>query len=203
MGRPRKSEATRQRLIAAGIRQISAHGVSGTGLNALLEEAAAAAGSFYNFYPSKAAFVEAALDAYAASLLGLFDELFGSDSGRAPLQRLAAAHGRLISLVEEGDFAAGCLLGTVGAEACTTLPALRPVLQQAFGQWRTRLEALLAEGQSEGSVRNDLPAAQLAELFLAVWQGALIQMRVEVSSRPLVETLEVALQLLRSPDLAR
>lgn len=197
MSRPRKSEAARQQLLAVGIRQISTHGVNGTGLNTLLREAGIAKGSFYNFYPSKEAFLIAVVDAYSAALFAMLDQAFENPAGGAPLERLATAHRRLIALAERADHTAGCLLGAVGGEVCTTQPNMRPVLQQAFDAWRERIAVLLTEGQGDGSVRADLPASQLAETFLAMWQGALIQMRVSASSRPLVDALNVGLRLLQ------
>ncbi len=200
MGRPRRSEAARHRLIAVGVRRIADSGVHGSGINAILAEANVARGSFYNFFPSKEAYLVAVIQAYVSGLLELYDESFAAGEERSPLDRLAAAHTKFMQLLEIDGFSHGCLLGSVGAEVASTTSAVREALNDGFTRWRAKLESTLAEGQADGSVRRDIDAATLAELFLSIWQGALIQLQVEQSTEPLKRQLDLALHLLRAPS---
>jgi len=64
---------------------------------------------------------------------------------------------------------------------------------------RTRIAALFSEGQKRGEVRRDLSANELASQFWNAWQGALPQMQIEKSGRPLHGVIDLNLgRLVRS-----
>ena len=104
-------------------------------------------------------------------------ESVGSKAGVSTRQRL----------LREGLAARrGCLLANLGGEVATTSPPLRDALRAGYESWRGPLAELFGRGQTEGSIRSDLPAAELADFFLDVWEGALLRMKIEGgSTRPL------------------
>ena len=57
MARPRKSEQSRQLLLDIGSPMLIEHGHHGTGIKQVLDAVGVPKGSFYNFFPSKEAFV--------------------------------------------------------------------------------------------------------------------------------------------------
>ena len=83
MARPRRSQASRERLLEVGISSLLRDGYHGTGLKAVLDRSAVPKGSFYNFFTSKEDFAVAAIERYAeclgaqleASLAGAVDAL--------------------------------------------------------------------------------------------------------------------------------
>jgi len=64
MARPRKSDQTREDLLTIGTEMLTSQGYHGTGIKQVLDAVGVPKGSFYNFFPSKEAFVAAAIYRY-------------------------------------------------------------------------------------------------------------------------------------------
>ena len=79
----------------------------------------------------------------------------------------------------------GCLVGTLGAEIGGCRGLCREAIDEAMRSFGSRLTEVLRRGQEQGSVRDDLPAAELAAFLLNAWEGALIRMKVLGSVEPL------------------
>jgi TetR/AcrR family transcriptional repressor of lmrAB and yxaGH operons len=77
------------------------------------------------------------------------------------------------------SFAAGCPVGTVAQEAYDD-PELREAVRAVFDDWRAVLrESLVREG------RDDVRAADLADMAIASMQGAIMMSRIDGSSEAL------------------
>ena len=72
-------------------------------------------------------------------------------------------------------------MGEVGdtSEIC------RAALQTALNRYRDVWEIGLSRAQSEGSIRPDKTAREMADLWVNAWQGALLRMKIEQSIAPL------------------
>jgi TetR/AcrR family transcriptional repressor of nem operon len=84
----------------------------------------------------------------------------------------------------------GNLIGEIGdtSETC------RLALQKAVHDYRDKLKAGLAKAQAEGSLRTDQSAEEMADFLVNAWQGALLRMKIEQTTRPLEECCRNLLQ---------
>ncbi|MDE2593598.1 MAG: TetR family transcriptional regulator C-terminal domain-containing protein, partial [Burkholderiales bacterium] len=87
----------------------------------------------------------------------------------------------------------GCLVGNFAAEVAESSPVCRAVLGSAMSDWRARLGALIQLAQDKGQIRADRDALQLSAFFWDAWEGALLRMKIEHTSQPLKDTVELML----------
>ena len=87
--------------------------------------------------------------------------------------------------LERTEFKGGCLLGNLIGELGETSDVCRIALQTSLNRYRDVWELGLSRAQSEGTIRTDKSARELADLWVNAWQGALLRMKVEQSVDPL------------------
>ena len=188
MARPGK----RTELVEAGLALVHRRGFSATSVADIAEAAGAPKGSFYNHFESKDDFGSAILDQYFADVRLAITETL--QAGRKPaLKRVRDYFVRLRNYVGEENYARGCLIGNISGEVSAVSEATRKQLARLIRDWSSSLAACLAEGQRDGSVREDLAADDLGSLLLDAWQGALLRAKVERSPDALNNFLDVLL----------
>ena len=96
-----KRQARRDQILAAALTCFERHGLHGATMEIIIAECGLSAGAVYNYYPSKAALIGAALgqalDGWAADLA----PVFASDPP-APVSRLVAAAVEVAAAADEG-----------------------------------------------------------------------------------------------------
>lgn len=182
MGRPRRSEPTRQRLLEAGAAMLLEQGYHGTGIQPVLDEVGVPKGSFYNYFDSKEHFAAQIIGHMAEKVCAGLEEL----KQEARKDALGALRRDLRRRIQgfEGHFSGGCLFGNLGAEVEDS-ELCRTALSDAFRAMSACYAAILAAGQAQGSIRDDVKASELADHLIDGWEGALLRMKVERSTRPL------------------
>jgi TetR/AcrR family transcriptional repressor of nem operon len=182
MSRPRKSEPTRLRLLEAGAAMLLDQGYHGTGIQAVLDEVGVPKGSFYNYFESKEHFAAEVIRHAAGGACGGLDEL----AREAEKDALGALRRHLKRRIRayEGDCCGGCLIGNLGAEIEDS-ELCRAALAEAMDGMAARYAAVLALGQAQGTIRDDVAAADLGAQLLDAWEGALLRMKVQRSTGPL------------------
>jgi len=197
---PRTADKTDipRRLTDAGQALFTRCGYNATGIQQITDEAGVPKGSFYNHFDSKEAFAAQIIHHYAAWV----DEAWLQCLSTAPADALEAIRHilrRFIRHHHDTD-CQGCLVGNFAAEVAASSPMCRDVLQSCMLAWRQRMAELIAQGQREGSLRDDVDAAALSALFWDAWEGALLRMKIARSVAPLEDTTELLLNhLLRKP----
>lgn len=187
MARPRKSDAARRRLIDEGVASLLRHGYHGTGLQQVLDAAAVPKGSFYNFFRSKEDFAVAAIESYAECLGA---ELAAALAGaRDPISGLKRFFRGQMAQFEQADLVGGCLVANLGAELEAN-DTCRPALKSAMLAYRHALRDALRAAQERGLVRTDLAPSDMADLLVDTWEGAVVRMKIERSTRPLMQCLK-------------
>lgn len=192
---PKPKLDTRENLIRAGTRLLHETGYSATGIKDIVDAAKVPKGSFYNHFPSKEAFGAEALDFYFGRGLPVMREMLG-DEGVPPLDRLKIYFDQRIQRFAASGFVRGCLMGNLSLEVADHSALIRERLTSHFQVWAQLFEDCIAQAQAAGSVRNNLPAALLAQYLLDSWEGALIRMRVEKSVAPLERFVAVTFKSL-------
>lgn len=187
MARPRRSDDTRQLLVEEGAAGFLANGYHGTGIKQVLDKVGVPKGSFYNYFDSKESFGQAVIDYHSRCVQRNLAEAFGSAPD--PVAGLHAFFGRQMDEFVETEYTGGCLLANLGGELEGS-DILRESLAAAWRGWRDGIAGALREAQGRGDIRADIDAADLADLLLESWEGAVIRMKIDRSVAPLRKCLD-------------
>lgn len=203
MNRPRRSEHVREALIQAGMEQISHFGYHGTGIKQILDEVKVPKGSFYNFFASKEAFVAEVIQAYIADTQQQ-QQAFITGAGKdlSAKEQLRTIYEYSVSKIAATDFRSSCLIGSLSIEIGAESEECRAELKNASQQWIDFFTDLISQAQDAGDIRNDLSAAQLARIYWATWEGALIKLQMNKDIAPAIETMALMLDDLMRPNSA-
>lgn len=184
-----KKEASRESLLNKGIDVLMQQGYHGTGLKEILDAVNIPKGSFYNYFDSKEDFAAKVIQHYVDPfVLRLAAHLQQSETDA--LAAMQHYFDELIAQVEKNDFKGGCLLGNLMGEVADTSSLCQQSLKVAVNRFRELLQSGLAKAQQQGTVRADKSAADMADLLINTWQGALLRAKIEKSSRPVRQCCE-------------
>lgn len=193
ISRPRRGSGVREKLLDQGITILSEQGYNGTGLKQILDSADIPKGSFYNYFQSKDDYGAEVIRHYTDRVVAQCDQWLATPN----LDALSALVGYLDAFMEKSrqtQFREGCLLGNLGAEIGDAGEACMNALKASLSRVQDRFEAAIRRAQDEGSIRRDLSSSVMAELLLNAWEGAVMRMRVEKSTKPLEEVRELLLR---------
>lgn len=182
-GRPPKDAGgsyaeTRALLIRTGLAVLTEKGYSSVGIDEILRIVAVPKGSFYHYFPSKEAFGQALIAAYADYFASKLDRCF-LDAAYSPLQRLRNFVEDAKQGMAKHDFRRGCLVGNLGQEMAVLPESFRRQLADVFQDWQQRTERCLKEAQQSGEIESDLDCAHLASFFWIGWEGAVLRAKLE------------------------
>ncbi|NYE64117.1 TetR/AcrR family transcriptional repressor of nem operon [Duganella sp. 1224] len=173
----------KEQILTTSVDLLHSKGFNATSVQDITDAAGVPKGSFYNHFPSKEALGMEVLQRYVAAIGDIAAVLH--DRSLAPLARLQQFFERMIAGNAANDYHCGCLLGNFSTELSNQIPAMREAMRQAFAGSSAALEAVIAEGQRDGSIGNRLPAADLAAFLNDAWQGAVLRAKAEQSRAPL------------------
>lgn len=183
--------STRDKLIDAMADALQRKGLHGVGLSELLETAGAPKGSLYHHFPGgKSELAVAAIEHIGQRIDGLFVQLFRQQPD--PLQALQHWLQGALQQLESSQFERGCPLATVALESGPEDVAIRQALERSF----VRVRQTLAEQLHRYGYPRE-QADNLAALFVALYEGGLLQARVAGSSEPLKRAAEALFNLTR------
>jgi TetR/AcrR family transcriptional regulator, transcriptional repressor for nem operon len=189
----RDIQEIREKLLDEGVLLLMEQGYHGTGLQELVTKVGIPKGSFYNYFPSKEDFSAEAVRHYIEPFIRQLDAHL-SRSGVAADAALAAYFDELIAETERKNFRGGCLLGNLIGEIGETSELCQTSLREAVHRYREKLREAFQRGQREGSFRKDIDAKDMADFLVNVWQGALLRMKIERSTRPLTQVSDMLLK---------
>jgi len=185
-----KGEQTRARLAASMLELIQTSGYSGTGLNAVIEHAAAPRGSIYFHFPDgKEGLGIAAVELAATQFEALIAEAAVSTGSAAGAARTAIE--ALATIVGESDFRLGCPVSVVTLEMGAGSERLRQACATAFESWIAPTAALL-----EANGLADAEARSLATVVVSMIEGAVIVSRAMRSTQPLTSAADVVAEII-------
>lgn len=169
---------------------IQTGGYSGTGLNAVIEHAAAPKGSVYFHFPAgKEELGVAAVELATQQFETLIAE--ASAATESPGEAVRAVIEALATIVGESDFRLGCPVSVVTLEMGAESERLRQACAVAFESWIAPTAAFLASGGVEAG-----EARVLATVVVSTIEGAVIVSRAMRSTQPLFSAAEVVVQLI-------
>ncbi|WP_192982771.1 TetR/AcrR family transcriptional regulator [Pseudomonas sp. EggHat1] len=183
------TKTTRDKLIDAMIDALQRKGLHGVGLSELLAAAGAPKGSLYHHFPNgKTELAVAAIERIGQRAEQAFATLFERQSD--PLDALTIWLQSALGQLQDSAFERGCPLATVALESGPQDHEIRAALANAFVAIRQALQQQLQ--------RHGYPQPEgLAALFVALYEGGLLQARVAGSSEPLKQAVATLLHLTR------
>lgn len=197
MARPRRSEQTREALIAEGIEQLSMYGYHGTGIKQILDEVKVPKGSFYNFFASKEAFVAEVINEYSQELLQqLNDFLQHTNAKLSPSEQLRSIYQYSLGKYAESQCQKTCLVGAMAVEIGSESQLCQSAMQRAVETWLDVFTSIFSRAQSANEMRNDLSPQQLASVYWSTWEGALLKMKMTANTQTAADTMELMLGIL-------
>ncbi|MNS00115.1 HTH-type transcriptional repressor NemR [compost metagenome] len=193
----KKSELTREHILAMGRRLVLRRGFGGVGLKELLDQSAVPKGSFYYYFASKEAFGCALLEDYCADYLGRLDALFAqAGSGRERLMRYWMAwfdDERVEGLADR------CLVVKLAAEIPDLSEDMRVILQNGVEQLIDRIARVIADGRADGSIPTPRDPRIVAWAMYGLWLGAAILSKLGKEQAPMRDALLATERLLSDP----
>jgi TetR/AcrR family transcriptional regulator, transcriptional repressor for nem operon len=188
---PRSNRAeTRSKLIEVGTEILSEKGFDTTTIDEVLQRTGVPKGSFYYYFGSKEDFGLAVIDNYAFLYEQKLTRLL-RDPNQRPLQRIRNYIAELACALETHEFRRGCLIGNMGQELGGLDGVFRQRILDVLNSWSGFLADCLRQGQDAGEIRADLNVRQIASFFWFSWEGAILKAKLERSTRPLDEFVEV------------
>lgn len=192
MGERQARVSARERILAAAARRFYADGIAATGIDTITAEAGVAKMSLYNNFASKAALVEAYVDARHDEWLGLC--LARSAAASSPAERVLAVFDAYLdhaAAAYDHGFR-GCGLLNAAAELGTDDPA-----RAAVRRHKEEVEVILAERLAEAA--GPERAVGLAEHLSFLLEGAVARAGLEGGDTRLVRARAIAADLLGAP----
>lgn len=185
-----KGDLTKARLAESMLELIQTSGYSGTGLNAVIEHAAAPKGSIYFHFPDgKEGLGVAAVELAAKQFETLIVEAAVAAGG--PAEAARAAIEALTTIVSESNFRLGCPVSVVTLEMGADSERLRQACATAFESWISPTAAFLeASGVGADEARS------LATVVVSTIEGAVIVSRAMQSTQPLTAAGDVVAELI-------
>ncbi len=191
--RAHQKSLNKKKLLDQGVLALMEQGYHGTGINEILNSVSVPKGSFYNYFQSKENFGAEIIQHYITPFIVQLNEHLDTPS-QDSLTSLRCYFDELIDTLEKQNFLGGCLLGNLMGEIGDTSEICRKALDLAVRQYRDTLAEGLSRAQSEGTIRRDLSAESMADFLLNAWQGALLRMKIEKSTYPLIQCREQLLE---------
>ncbi len=175
---------TKTALLEAGMEIMMEKGYSNTGIQEVLSTLGVPKGSFYHYFDSK--------ESYAVEIIHRFDSCYSAhlieilrNPQQRPIERLRAYCESYKATLAAQDCRKGCLIGNLSQEMADQSEVLRKELSEVMSKWRDIFAACIEEGQKSGEIRRRRSPHELAELFSAGWNGAVMRAKTVKNTEPL------------------
>jgi AcrR family transcriptional regulator len=194
---------TRDRLLQAGQDLFYEKGYGATGLAELLDRANANSGSFYHFFESKEALLNAVLERYVELLE---PELLAPVYKKVadPIERVFALLAQYRAAIVATRFGYACPIGRIAFEVEPEMARVHERVARNFTAWSEAVRANLEAARHRFPRGYDL--RRLSVFVLTVMEGAVMQARAHKSIEPFdasVAMLREHFALLQSKAKAR
>jgi len=192
-----KTCTARERLTDAALEMIWENSYGATSVDAICERAQVRKGSFYYYFKSKSELAAAALHADWEKTRPALDSIFSPIN--EPLERLRQycdfGYRKLQQIKEQCGHVLGCPVFTLGSEVCTQDDALLRKIQEILSQKLAYLESAVRDAHTRGDIQAPDAHAK-AEALFALFQGTLMQARIQDDVEVLRNSYSAALDLL-------
>jgi TetR/AcrR family transcriptional repressor of nem operon len=167
MARPR--EFDEQAVLDQTTQRFWSKGYEATSMRDLADSTGVTTASLYNAFGDKRALYRLVLDRYVRLALTACAEIFGEE--RPAVGALERYFDALIEEALADALQKGCFVVNTALEVAPHDADFRDLVTTVFDQIEKYLRDCIVSGQSDGTIRTKLPAADLARLFLGATLG--------------------------------
>ncbi|MGB7442795.1 MAG: TetR/AcrR family transcriptional regulator [Coleofasciculaceae cyanobacterium] len=189
---PRSGEKTKTRILDAAHNLVMGHGLTGTSIDMILEQAKITKGAFFYHFKTKSDLAQALVKRYAEQdKTHLEAQLACAEKlSRDPLQQVLIFIGFFQEEVEQmTEPITGCLIASYIYQFEELDADIRDISTQSFLLWRHHLGAKFEQVIAKYPPRFPVNAWELADGMVSALEGAFIMMRVLQESTQLSQQL--------------
>ncbi|MCP4135307.1 MAG: TetR family transcriptional regulator [bacterium] len=180
-----QKQETKQKILQTGALLIHSKGFNNTGLQEILTSAGVPKGSFYFYFKNKEEFGLNLIDFYMGFIRKILEKHL-NDKEKPPLERLKGFFVYFRKVFENDDCRYGCPVGNLSQEMSGLNEFFREKLVGAYSSVKSAIKELLEEAKENGELAPDLDLEELAGFLFNSWEGAIIEMKLTRSSKPLL-----------------
>lgn len=185
MGKTRKAEQTRQRIIEQSAPIFNKNGYAGTALSDIQKATGLTKGGIYGNFSGKD---EIAISAFEYNKEHLFNNLHEHISRKSSavdkLHTFFKVHGVVIS-----EFDGGCPILNTVIEADDTHPELNKRAKAAVLIWINYLKNIIRNGIEEGEIRENVNPERYARMFISMVEGAVFMGKLTESPEAYLDVI--------------
>lgn len=177
------------KILSAAVTIFHERGFHDSSTQDVVDLAGVSKGSFYNHFKSKETLGLAVLDVYWESYADSLRLLRAPD--QPPLKRID----NYFKSIAYDD--KGCLVGNFSTELSAS-DRFSQRLSELFKTWTIDMAACIADGQKDGTIRDNQSAMALAEFVISAFEGTIARATVERDPSVLERFRETTLTVLAS-----
>ena len=182
MARPRRNEHLREKLLDQGLKLFIIQGYHGTGIKEVVDQLKIPKGSFYNYFESKEQFGAEVIRHYTKWVIAnMASSLNGAEDNALTALKTFFEQ----EMQRHQEVKTGCIIGNLGAELGGSSELCQQAMLEGFQGMKQQFFKTLKRGQTQGTIRDDVPAEELADFLVNAYEGALVRMQVEQSVEPI------------------
>jgi TetR/AcrR family transcriptional regulator, transcriptional repressor for nem operon len=194
MARPR--EFDEDTALEAATQLFWNNGYEATSMRDLADRTGMTTPSLYNAFGDKRAIYRLVLDRYIRQALEACSAIFGGED--PPLRALERYFDALIEEALADALQKGCFVVNTALEVAPHDADFRDLVTNVFDQIEKYLRDCIVSGQSDGTIRTKLPAADLARLFLGTMLGIRVLARTSSERELLTGVVRPLFALLKT-----
>jgi TetR/AcrR family transcriptional repressor of nem operon len=175
----------KDRILEHAAQIIHRKGFNNTGIQEILQSAGVPKGSFYFYFKSKEDLGLALIDYYAEILGSRWQTILGASEMRH-LKRLERFFEETRIRHEQDEGKSGCPIGNLTQEMGVLSDSFQAKLRGVFNGMKTAIGNCLTQAQLSGEISPTLDVEATADFILNSWEGALLRMKAEGHTGPLV-----------------
>jgi TetR/AcrR family transcriptional repressor of nem operon len=170
-----KGEQTRQRIIATAAPLFNQRGFEGCSVQDVLEATGIEKGCLYRHFTSKEELAVEAFRYALASVIRIRTEGVMAIEGSVERLRFLIRH-----FVETpSSIPGGCPLMNTAIDSDDGNPVLRQLARDGIQAWKQKLSAIVEEGMERGEITRRTEPQRVANIIIAMLEGALMISRLE------------------------
>lgn len=186
---PTRARGTRDEILDAAQRIMAHKGYAAVGISEVLADVGVPKGSFYHWFASKDAFGVALIDHYFTDYLARIDQIVSMPTTAS--ERLQQYWQEFHDMQSFDHCQGKCLVVKLGAEVSDLSEPMRLALIEGTDAVVSRIEQMILDGLSDGSVSVDGEPREVAHGLYDGWVGASILAKIHRSPEPLTRAMNM------------
>ncbi|MBO6517338.1 MAG: TetR/AcrR family transcriptional regulator [Bacteroidia bacterium] len=166
-------------VIQIGEKLFRTQGYHKTGTEDILNQSDYPRSSFYYHFKSKEGFAAEVLDWYGDGASRFYASVLQDKELGSPLERIKALSNEVGTSLVKSGFESQCLIHKMTTECGASNEHIRRKTADQMNKLLDILSGCIAEGQTEGEIRNDMTPRELAGLVHAQYYGGSVLSRLQ------------------------